>query len=215
MKNYFLDFKSCMPRMQFWPGFIGGNFIALMLMGWVIFLGISMVETLDNEGGQGTRVTTISFGSNSDWQKDDYIPDIDITSGMRVEVERTKIRKGEETAYITKTTITEADGTERTSIKHDKFESIQIIAPITKSWGMPVWLQFVVLDICLLLDALILIRLFRNSICRLRDAGFSPWLMLLYLVHGLGPIALLVLFCFPTKKKEIPDYESPEPEAIS
>ena len=34
---------------------------------------------------------------------------------------------------------------------------------------------------------------------RLRDAGLSPWFMLVVLVPGLGALALLVMFCLPTK----------------
>ena len=37
------------------------------------------------------------------------------------------------------------------------------------------------------------------SVRRLRDAGLSPWLMLVVLVPGLGALALLVMFCLPTK----------------
>lgn len=37
------------------------------------------------------------------------------------------------------------------------------------------------------------------SVRRLRDAGLSPWLLLLSLIPGLGAIALIVMFCFPTK----------------
>lgn len=37
------------------------------------------------------------------------------------------------------------------------------------------------------------------SVRRLRDAGLSPWLMLVVLVPGLGAVALLVMFCLPTK----------------
>ena len=35
---------------------------------------------------------------------------------------------------------------------------------------------------------------------RLRDAGFTPWLLLLYLIPVIGWIALLVLYCMPSKK---------------
>ena len=34
---------------------------------------------------------------------------------------------------------------------------------------------------------------------RLRDAGFSPWWMLLLLI-GIGGIILLIMACFPSKK---------------
>ena len=37
------------------------------------------------------------------------------------------------------------------------------------------------------------------SVRRLRDAGLSPWLLLVSLVPGLGALALLVMFCLPTK----------------
>ena len=37
------------------------------------------------------------------------------------------------------------------------------------------------------------------SVRRLRDAGLSPWLILVVLVPGLGALALLVMFCLPTK----------------
>lgn len=202
MKSFFLNFEGCMSRKQFWPSFIGGNLLILALVASVFFFGISMVETLEKSSTSGTSVSTRTFTSNENWQKDEFIPDIDIKEGMVVEIERTKRREGEQTSYITKTTITEADGTERTSISHEEFESVPMIAPITQSWGMPVWLQFIILDLCLLIAAITAILLFLNSIRRLRDAGFSPWLMLLILVHGLGEIALLILFCFPTKKKE-------------
>lgn len=34
---------------------------------------------------------------------------------------------------------------------------------------------------------------------RLRDAGFNPWLILVGLVPFVGTIALLVMYCLPTK----------------
>lgn len=34
---------------------------------------------------------------------------------------------------------------------------------------------------------------------RLRDAGFSPWLFLIGLVPFIGGIALLVMYCLPSK----------------
>ena len=37
------------------------------------------------------------------------------------------------------------------------------------------------------------------SVRRLRDAGLSPWLLLVSLVPGLGALALLVMYCLPTK----------------
>lgn len=37
------------------------------------------------------------------------------------------------------------------------------------------------------------------SVRRLRDAGLSPWLLLVSLVPGLGTLALLVMYCLPTK----------------
>ena len=37
------------------------------------------------------------------------------------------------------------------------------------------------------------------SVRRLRDAGLSPWLILVMLVPGLGALALLIMFCLPTK----------------
>ena len=37
------------------------------------------------------------------------------------------------------------------------------------------------------------------SVRRLRDAGLSPWLLLVSLIPGLGALALLVMFCLPTK----------------
>lgn len=37
------------------------------------------------------------------------------------------------------------------------------------------------------------------SVRRLRDAGLSPWLILVMLVPGLGALALLVMFCLPSK----------------
>ena len=43
---------------------------------------------------------------------------------------------------------------------------------------------------------------------RLRDGGFSPWLLLVALVL-LGGIALLVLYCMPSKGSEvITDYSA-------
>ena len=35
---------------------------------------------------------------------------------------------------------------------------------------------------------------------RLRDAGFTPWLLLLGLIPVIGWIALLILYCMPSKK---------------
>ena len=35
---------------------------------------------------------------------------------------------------------------------------------------------------------------------RLKDAGFTPWLLLLYLIPVLGWIALLILYILPSKK---------------
>lgn len=35
---------------------------------------------------------------------------------------------------------------------------------------------------------------------RLRDGGFSPWLLLLGLIPLLGGLVLLVFFCLPSKK---------------
>ena len=35
---------------------------------------------------------------------------------------------------------------------------------------------------------------------RLRDGGFSPWLLLISLIPALGNLVLLILFCLPTKK---------------
>ena len=37
------------------------------------------------------------------------------------------------------------------------------------------------------------------SVRRLRDAGLSPWLLLVSLVPGLGALALLIMYCLPTK----------------
>ena len=37
------------------------------------------------------------------------------------------------------------------------------------------------------------------SVRRLRDAGLSPWPLLVSLIPGLGALALLVMFCLPTK----------------
>ena len=37
------------------------------------------------------------------------------------------------------------------------------------------------------------------SVRRLRDAALSPWLLLVSLIPGLGALALLVMFCLPTK----------------
>lgn len=36
---------------------------------------------------------------------------------------------------------------------------------------------------------------------RLRDGGFNPWMILLSLVPFIGPLALLVLFCLPSKSE--------------
>ena len=40
------------------------------------------------------------------------------------------------------------------------------------------------------------------AICcrRLRDGGFSPWLILLSLIPGIGALALAVMFCLPSKQ---------------
>ncbi len=38
------------------------------------------------------------------------------------------------------------------------------------------------------------------AVRRLRDAGFTPWLLLLALIPLIGQIAVIVLLCMPTKK---------------
>lgn len=50
------------------------------------------------------------------------------------------------------------------------------------------------------IDLLILIPCIAIGVRRLRDAGFSPWWMLIGLVPVIGFIVLIVLWCFPTKK---------------
>ena len=45
----------------------------------------------------------------------------------------------------------------------------------------------------------ILIPSLAMGVRRLRDGGFTPWLILLALIPFLGWLALLVLFCMPSK----------------
>ena len=45
----------------------------------------------------------------------------------------------------------------------------------------------------------ILIPSLAMGVRRLRDGGFTPWLILLALVPFLGWLALLVLYCMPSK----------------
>lgn len=56
---------------------------------------------------------------------------------------------------------------------------------------------------------------------RLRDAGFTPWLLFLHLLFKpIGPIALIVLFCLPTntisevKKDETAETNTSQPEEV-
>ncbi|MBR4328466.1 MAG: DUF805 domain-containing protein [Candidatus Riflebacteria bacterium] len=56
---------------------------------------------------------------------------------------------------------------------------------------------------------------------RLRDAGFTPWLLFLHLLlKPIGPIALIVLFCLPTntitkvKKDETAEANTLQPEEV-
>lgn len=50
------------------------------------------------------------------------------------------------------------------------------------------------------LSLIYLILTLGPSARRLRDAGFTPWLLFLHLLFKpLGPLALIVLFCWPTK----------------
>lgn len=41
------------------------------------------------------------------------------------------------------------------------------------------------------------------QIRRLRDAGFNPWLYLLILIPLVGAIAIIVMWCLPTKHNQI------------
>ena len=40
--------------------------------------------------------------------------------------------------------------------------------------------------------------------CRMRDAGFSPWIMLSYLLCGIGTLVCFIMCFFPTKGDSAP-----------
>lgn len=50
------------------------------------------------------------------------------------------------------------------------------------------------------IDLLILIPCIAIAVRRLHDAGFSGWWILIGLIPVVGWIALIVLYCLPTKK---------------
>ena len=76
--------------------------------------------------------------------------------------------------------------------------------PTTNIWTkLTTYLTFAVGASYLLVNLVYLILTLGPSARRLRDAGLTPWLLILHLIFKpIGPMALIVLFCLPTKKVE-------------
>lgn len=78
--------------------------------------------------------------------------------------------------------------------------------------GLAMLLAATVENVGILIAAILLIifslytivPFFKLSAGRLRDAGYSPWLNLLVLIPVLGSIALIVLWCMPSKFEHTP-----------
>ncbi len=73
--------------------------------------------------------------------------------------------------------------------------------PTTNIWTrLTTYLTFIVGASYLLVSLVYLILSLGPSARRLRDAGLTPWLLILHLIFKpIGPLALIVLFCLPTK----------------
>ena len=67
------------------------------------------------------------------------------------------------------------------------------LLPLPKHVGLPVWMPLV------LVLPLIAARFPCLDIPRLRSIGWSPWLLLLFLVPGANLILQILLFCIPPK----------------
>ncbi len=68
-----------------------------------------------------------------------------------------------------------------------------ILAKIASVLGTLVLAVYVLFELAILLPSLAL------AARRLRDGGFTPWLLFVALIPGLGGLILLVLFLMPSK----------------
>ena len=59
--------------------------------------------------------------------------------------------------------------------------------------------QTALTPLVLLYELLLIIPYIAIGARRLRDGGFSPWLLLLMLIPGIGGLILLILFLLPSK----------------
>lgn len=202
---------SCMSRSQFWLGFILGN-IALyilltleMIVAFCLFAcALSHLPTTAQ--GTGSHEYTVD-ASMPQWAKDIVDPDIDLGTDQSRTIKRERVTEDGITTYTTYTTRVDAQGKTIKSIDHEPFGEAPVLTKI-KSIEIEKYISpylagsLVILGLLLIL--LISFRLLRNSACRLRDAGFPAWLVIIVFLQGLGALVLLVLFCFPSKKEIAP-----------
>ena len=94
--------------------------------------------------------------------------------------------------------------------------------PRTNIWTNSItYFTFGIWSTYFFLSTVYLILTLGPSAKRLRDAGFTPWLLFLHLLFKpIGTIALIILFCLPTntipevKKDETPNTDTLPPEEV-
>ncbi len=204
LKQYFFDFETPMSRRQFWPSFIGGNIAALLLVIGMFSCLFAYVDKHDSEPRNFTQSITIN-GDNSVLNQ--YLfPDYKVQVGEELRIEQVCKLIDDKAHYTTTKTITAAGAEPIITISHEPFSNqfISFFGRIPLLSHIKLAGLIIALDLVILLTTCIAIRLLRNCIARLRDANLSPWLMLLYIAGGLGQLALLILFCFPSKAQMPP-----------
>ena len=71
-----------------------------------------------------------------------------------------------------------------------------LLFPLPKYTGLPVWIPHVITL------PLIAARIPCLDIPRLRSIGWSPWLLLLFIVPGANVVLQILLFCMPMREAD-------------
>lgn len=193
-----------MSRRQFWPSFIGGNIAVLLLCIGMFSCLFAYLAKQDSEPSNLTQSITIN-GDNTILNKH-LFPDYKVKVGEELRIEQVCELIDGKAHYTTTKTITEAGKEPIITISHEPFthQFISFFGRISLLSNINLVGLIIALDLVILITTCITLRLLRNSVTRLRDANLSPWLMLLYIAGGLGQLALLIIFCFPSKAQMPP-----------
>lgn len=203
IKTFFFDYQSRMSRRQFWPGFISGNIILFLLTVGIFFTLFSFIATRDF-GPMDYTQNRIIDGDNVKLNAFLH-PQYQVGAGEKLDIaQECKVVDGQ-AQYTTRTKLTRAGQEPIVTVSHEPFDNLffRFFAKIPVLNQMNLVSLIIIFALTTLINVIISLRLLRNSVCRLRDGGFTPWLVLLYIANGLGQLVLLILFCYPSKKQEL------------